>query len=100
MAEASALIEQTTVLLAKLAQADGNTNLARHALVQGLRALPGNEVLYRQRMQLEHDTGNFTGVTAAYDELMDLLGELAAEPTTLTDTLLMTLGHRQQPRTR
>ncbi len=84
VAEASALIEQAAELLARLAQADGNTDLARHALVQGLRALPGNEVLYRQRMQLEHDTGNLAGVAAAYAELMAILADLDAEPSEST----------------
>jgi len=84
VAEASALIEQAAVLLAKLAQADGNTDLARHALVQGLRALPGNEVLYRQRMQLEHDTGNLAGVKAAYAELVRLLQDLDTDPSEIT----------------
>jgi len=84
VAEASALIEQTAVLLAKVAQADGNTDLARHALVQGLRALPGNEVLYRQRMHLEHDAGNPAGVKAAYAELVRLLQDLDTDPSEIT----------------
>jgi len=92
VAEASALIEQAAELLAKLAQADGNTDLARHALVQGLRALPGNEVLYRQRMQLEHDTGNLAGVKAAYEELSDHLAALEADPSEATGNLLHTLA--------
>lgn len=92
VAQASALIEQAAVLLAKLAQADGNTNLARHALVQGLRALPGNEVLYRQRMQLEHDTGNLAAVKAAYEELSNQLSELESEPSEATGDLFRTLA--------
>jgi len=84
VAEASALVEQAAVLLAKLAQADGITDLARHALVQGLRALPGNEVLYRQRMKLEHDAGNLAGVKAAYVELSGLLEDFEEEPTEVT----------------
>jgi len=84
VAEASALIEQAAALLAKLAQADGNTELARYALVQGLRALPGNEVLYRQRMQLEHEAGNLPAVHAAYVELLSYLADLEAEPSEST----------------
>jgi len=91
VAEASAMIEQAAALLAKLTQADGDTDLARHALVQGLRALPGNEVLYRQRMQLEHDAGNLAGVKAAYAELMALLEDLQAEPSESTTQLIQRL---------
>ena len=91
VAEASSLIEQAAALLAKLTQADGNTDLARHALVQGLRALPGNEVLYRQRMQLEHDAGNLVGVKATYDELRGLLEDLETDPSVTTEALLQRL---------
>ena len=92
VAEASALIEQAAVLLAKLAQANDRTDLARHALAQGLGALPGNEVLYRQRMQLEHDAGTLAGVKAAYEELRAMLADFDSEPTESTQNLLRSAG--------
>jgi len=84
VAEASALIEQAAELLARLAHADGDTDLARHALVQGLRALPGNEVLYRHRMQLEYEAGNTPGVQSAFDGLVAYLSELDCDPSDIT----------------
>ena len=57
---------------------------AREAAVQALRGLPGDEVLYRLRMRVEHHAGNPAGVAAAYDELIRYLDEFDAEPSPAT----------------
>ncbi|MDQ6837457.1 MAG: LysM peptidoglycan-binding domain-containing protein [Actinomycetota bacterium] len=80
-AEASDLIERATLRVVKLAAGAGETKTARHALVQGLRGLPGNELLYRARMTLEHCAGNLAGVKAAYVELLSSLADLDTDPT-------------------
>ena len=84
VAEASDLIERATELLVTLTSEQGDVETARHALVQGLRGLPGNEVLYRLRMTLEHDTGNLAAVKGAYVELLGFLGDLEADPSDAT----------------
>jgi transcriptional activator len=87
VADASALIERATEHLVDLALDAGMTDVAREAIIQGLRGLPGNEVLYRSRMRLEHTTGNLAAVRAAYDELVMFLDDLDSEPTENTVTL-------------
>jgi hypothetical protein len=49
--------------------------------------LPGNEVLYRCRLRVEHHGGNLAGVNAAYDELVTYLADLEAEPSARTTAL-------------
>lgn len=87
VAEASTLIEQTTEQLVELALATGQVDIAREAIVRGLRGLPGNEELYRCRMRVEHHAGNLAGVSAAYEELVTYLTDLETEPSIATVTL-------------
>lgn len=87
VAEASTLIEQATEDLVALALDAGQVDVAREAIVRGLRGLPGNEVLYRCRMRVEHHAGNLAGVTAAYEELVTYLNDLETEPSPATSAL-------------
>jgi DNA-binding SARP family transcriptional activator len=91
VADATKLIENVVEHLVGLATAAGRTDLARHAITQGLRALPGNEVLYRARMRVEYDAGNLASVRAAYTELESFLSDIDAEPTQLTVDLYRSL---------
>lgn len=84
VAEASRLIEQAAEQLVDLALDNDDIDTAREAITQGLRGLPGDEVLYRLRMRVEHHAGNLPGVTAAYNELLSYLAELEAEPSPST----------------
>lgn len=92
VAEASALIEHATLRLVELAREAGDTDLAREALLRGLRGLPGNEELYRSRMRVEHDAGNTAGVKRAYDELVTYLADFESEPSASTTALLRLLA--------
>jgi hypothetical protein len=87
VAEASALIEQATEQLVDHALDAGLVDVARDAIVRGLRGLPGNEELYRCRMRVEHRAGNLAGVTAAYEELVTYLADLDTEPSPATAAL-------------
>lgn len=84
VAEASRLIEQATEQLVNLALDVDDIDLAREALAQGLRGLPGDEVLYRLRMKVEHHAGNLTGVSAAFDELVRHLADFDTDPSPST----------------
>ncbi|MAT06892.1 MAG: hypothetical protein CL424_17800 [Acidimicrobiaceae bacterium] len=84
VAEASQLIEQAAEQLANLALDDDNVEIAREAVTQGLKGLPGDEVLYRLRMRVEHHVGNLAGIAAAYDELLRHLAEFDTEPSPST----------------
>jgi DNA-binding SARP family transcriptional activator len=95
-ARACSLIETATLRLVDLAIDDDDPATARHALNQGLRALRVNEPLYRARMKLEAHVGNHTGVRNVYNELTQLLSELADdgetyEPSGRTRALLTEL---------
>ena len=59
--------------MVKLALELGDPASARQAICQGLRALPGNEPIYRARMQIEHALGNIDGVNSAMRELASVL---------------------------
>ena len=87
VAEASALIEHAAVQLVDLALDSGRIDVARDAILRGLRGLPGNEELYRCRMRVEHHSGNLAGVSAAYEELVTYLADLETEPSPSTTAL-------------
>jgi DNA-binding SARP family transcriptional activator len=95
VAHATRLTESATEHLVELATSAGRIDLARHAITQGLRALPGNEVLYRARMTVEHDDGNLAAVRSAYEELVSFLTDIDAEPSQATISLYRQL--RPQP---
>lgn len=91
VAEACALIEHATEQLVELALDTGLIDVARDAIVRGLRGLPGNEELYRCRMRVEHHAGNLPGVSAAYEELVTYLADLETEPSPSTTALYQDL---------
>jgi nucleoid-associated protein YgaU len=92
VAEASTLIEQAAERLVELALEADQVDIAREAVVRGLRGLPGNEELYRCRMRVEHHAGNLPGVTAAYEELVAYLDDLETEPSPATSALFHELA--------
>jgi DNA-binding SARP family transcriptional activator len=75
-AEACAGIEGAALQLVGLALQAGQLDIARRAIEQGLRAVPANEPLYRERMKLEAHAGNHTAVRQAFAELQHQLDEL------------------------
>jgi nucleoid-associated protein YgaU/DNA-binding SARP family transcriptional activator len=87
VADASNLIEAAAARLVQLATESGDIDLARWAAVHGLRGLPGNEVLYRARMRIEHAAGNYTALRAVWDELNHYLLDLDADPADATRAL-------------
>lgn len=91
VAEACTLIEHATEQIVELALDAGLVDVARDAIVRGLRGLPGNEELYRCRMRVEHRSGNLSGVSGAYDELVTYLTDLETEPSTSTTALYQEL---------
>lgn len=91
VAEASTLIEHAAERLVDLALDAGQVDIARDAVVRGLRGLPGNEELYRCRLRVEHHAGNLAGVTAAYEELVTYLTDLETEPSPATAALFQDL---------
>jgi DNA-binding SARP family transcriptional activator len=85
VSEAETLIERAALAAADLALDAGNLDLARWAVMQGLRGLPGDEPLYRARMHIEDAAGNPTAIRRAYSELIAYLDDFDAEPS--DDTL-------------
>ncbi len=69
VAAAERRIVSTAHRLAKDALAVGELELAEWAACQGLRAAPGDEVLFRDRMLAAHAAGNTTAVESVMDEL-------------------------------
>lgn len=80
VAEAHTVIEDAAMTLVDLATDAGRVDLARFAVTQGLRALRGNEVLYRARMRVEANAGNLPAVHASYRELVSYLTDIDSEP--------------------
>ena len=78
------VVEAATLQCVEIAMNLGDLVAARHAVTQGLRALPLNEPLYRARMRIEAAGGNPDGVRQALGELTSALGTCAdgseAEP--------------------
>jgi hypothetical protein len=73
-------IVTTAIEMHRLACQVGDNAAARFALSQGLLGVPGNEELYRLRMQLEHGAANPGAVHAIYNELIHQLTSLDSEP--------------------
>ncbi len=69
VAAAERRVVSTAHRLAEDALADGELELAEWAACQGLRAAPGDEVLFRDRMLVAHAAGNTTAVESVMDEL-------------------------------
>jgi nucleoid-associated protein YgaU len=93
-AMAQQLIEDAALRLATLARETGDIDLARRAVHRGLHGVPGNEVLYRERMQIEADAGNASGVQQAYKELVLHLLDFEERPSTETIELRKALRRR------
>lgn len=68
---------------------------ARHALVHGLKGVPGHEELYRLRMQLEHRCVGARAVHATFDELTHQLDALDCDPSDETVALYEQLTGRR-----
>lgn len=88
---AERLIEDTATWLVDLSLLAGDLDTARYAVMQGLRGLPGNEVLYRARMRIENAAGNSTAVRTAFRELTDYLDDLESTPSPETASLFDSL---------
>lgn len=73
VSDACETIEAATLRVVRLALELGEPAAARDAITQGLRALPGNEPIYRARMEIEHALGNADGVNNALRELTCVL---------------------------
>lgn len=93
-ATASQLIEDASLHVARRATESGDFDMARRAIRRGLHGLPGNEVLYRARMQLEADAGNTAGVQQAYKELVQQLLDFDEQPSEETVELRAALRRR------
>lgn len=87
VAAAAAAIEHGVDALVELAVDAGRIDVAREAIVRGLRGLPGDEHLYRARMRVEAAAGNHAGIVAAYDELCVYLADLETQPAPVTTAL-------------
>lgn len=94
--DAERLIEDTATWLVDLSLLAGDIDTARYAVMQGLRGLPGNEVLYRARMRIENAAGNATAVRTAYRELTDYLDDLESTPSPDTAELFESLTSARQ----
>jgi hypothetical protein len=68
---------------------------ARFALIQGLKAAPAHEDLYRLRMQLEHRAGNTAAIHATFNDLTHQLNILECKPSTETVNLYRQLVGRR-----
>jgi hypothetical protein len=77
-------IERAALDLVALELDNGNLDDARRAAIQGLRALPGNELLYRERIRIEEVAGNTKAARSALLELIYHLEDLGTEPSTST----------------
>ena len=88
-AEACELIESAALRCSETALSLGDVASARVAVAHGLRALPLNEPLYRERMRIESAAGNPDGVRRSLTELRTALrarsdGTVDLEPEHLT----------------
>jgi nucleoid-associated protein YgaU/DNA-binding SARP family transcriptional activator len=87
VSEANSLIIAAACQLTPLALAAGVVDVARNAVRRALRAVPGDEDLYRCRLRVEGHSGNLTGVRSAYAELVAALKTLDAKPSDETVAL-------------
>jgi hypothetical protein len=74
-AAACETVEAATLRCVDIAMNLGDLVAARHAVTQGLRALPMNEPLYRARMRIEAASGNADGIRQALAELGSALAD-------------------------
>ncbi len=74
------LIETAGLRLVELALEADDIATARAGVSSALAALKINEPLYRARMRVEAHAGNASGVQAAYNEIVALVGDLDGAP--------------------
>ena len=74
------LIETAGLRLVELALEADDIATARAGVSSALAALKVNEPLYRARMRVEAQAGNASGVQAAYNEIVALIGDLDGAP--------------------
>lgn len=74
------LIETAGLRLVELALEADDIATARAGVSSALAALKINEPLYRARMRIEAHAGNASGVQAAYNEIVALVGDLDGAP--------------------
>jgi hypothetical protein len=80
---AAEAIEAAALRAVELALAADDVTAARAAVAKGLVGVPGNELLYRARMRVEHHAGaGAVVVKSVYAELLSVLGDLAADSDT------------------
>jgi nucleoid-associated protein YgaU len=101
---AAEVVEDAALRAVELALDADDIAAARRAVAQALLAQPGNELLYRARMRIEHHAGNVAGVRSVYAELVSVLEDLSgdsqasADPSPETkrlfDRLAKGAGHR------
>lgn len=94
VSEANSLIVSATCQLVPLALAADLVDVARNAVRPALRAIPGDEDLYRCRMRIETHAGNPSGARAAYAELVASLKTIGAVPSDETGALYAQLAKR------
>jgi hypothetical protein len=102
VAAAEAAIADASHRLAELCLAAGAHASANWAANRGLKACPGDEALYRDRMRACHLGGNPRGVEAAFEELCEFVDTLepydALQPETLATYQELRLATRPQSR--
>jgi len=74
--EACELVEEVAIRCARLALDVGDITAARMAVTAGLRAMPMNEPLYRERMRVEAAAGSPEGVRRTLADLRSALADL------------------------
>jgi DNA-binding SARP family transcriptional activator len=94
VSEANSLIIAAACQLTTLALADGLVDVARNGVRRALRAVPGDEDLYRCRLRVEGHSGNLAGVRSAYAELVTALKTLDVKPSEETVALYTQLVRR------
>lgn len=87
VATAEAAIAEGAHRLAELYLDTGDPSGANWAVRQGLRACPGDETLYRDRMKACHLAGNMAGIDTAFDELCQIVDALEPYDALHPDTL-------------
>jgi hypothetical protein len=87
VSEANSLIVSATCQLVPLALAADLVDVARNAVRRALRAIPGDEDLYRCRLRIENHANNPAGARTAYAELSASLKTIGAVPSAETEAL-------------
>ena len=94
------MIAETAHRLAELCLAAGDHDGTTWAAMQGLKASPGDEALYRYRMLACHLAGNPAGIEAAMDELCAVVETLEPYDSLQSETLALyqRLSHKERAR--